>query len=105
MRRYRAANPTAYKDWVASNRHVYNSAKRLRKAGIKQATPPWASRQMILSVYRACDFLNRTSGARWHVDHIVPLRSKFVCGLHNEFNLQILPELENLAKSNRYVPG
>jgi hypothetical protein len=39
-----------------------------------------------------------------HVDHIVPLVSKFVCGLHCEANLQLLPGPENQRKGNRVWP-
>ncbi len=70
-----------------------------------QAMPRWASKDEILKFYKMSAALSKSTGIRHHVDHIVPLRSKYVCGLHCEFNLQILTDTENCKKSNKFTPG
>lgn len=42
------------------------------------------------------------TGIKWHMDHVVPLRGKFVSGLHVWNNFRVIPAQMNLEKGNRY---
>jgi hypothetical protein len=64
------------------------------------ATPLWANKKKIKEFYSVAKLLTENTGVKHHVDHIVPLRGEFVCGLHVEHNLQILTQEENIRKSN-----
>lgn len=69
-----------------------------------RAWPQWAVYPELYSrVYSECKRL-RNRGRDVEVDHIVPLRSKLVCGLHVPWNLQIITAKENLKKSNKWWP-
>lgn len=66
-------------------------------------TPTWADKQKIKKVYRECKQLTEETGVLHHVDHIIPVMGKKVCGLHVYENLRIITAKENLAKSNRFT--
>ena len=67
---------------------------RMRQANKIKATPKWANLEKIKQIY-----LNCPSG--YHVDHIIPLNNKSVCGLHVEYNLQYLTARENINRHCR----
>lgn len=92
-RAYRQAN----KGKVAAWQKQYQTRK-------KKALPSWADLQKIAEIYETAAWLTEQSGEPWHVDHIVPLQGKTVCGLHVENNLALLTAPENLTKSNRWWP-
>lgn len=84
--------------WRIANPARINARVALRNAARRKATPMWADKQAIDAIYV------KAAERALHVDHIVPLRSKFVCGLHCEANLQLLPPRDNISKGNRYWP-
>lgn len=72
-------------------------------ATLWQAQPTWAETDLIVDIYLYAAEL-RGKGYNVVVDHIVPLRGNYVCGLHVHNNLQIIDVEENYAKSNHTWP-
>jgi hypothetical protein len=77
------------------NRKKKREDKCLYKSRVRKATPKWADRQLIRAVYA-----DKPIGH--HVDHVIPLRGKMVCGLHVPENLCYLPAELNVRKSNTF---
>lgn len=75
-----------------------------RRAAKYSASPSWANSFFIAEAYRLAKLREQMTGIKWHVDHIVPLRNKLVCGLHVEYNLQVIPASINYRKSNTFWP-
>jgi hypothetical protein len=99
------AEAKRYKDWASANRHKRTASQMLRDASKKNATPPWSKADDIARVYAVCDRVTKRTGITHHVDHIVPLVSDKVCGLHVFHNLAVVTAKENQSKSNRMWPG
>ena len=68
------------------------------------AWPEWAADDPRFKVIYAEAKRRRASGENVHIDHIVPICSDIVCGLHVPWNLQVLDATENLRKSNIWWP-
>jgi hypothetical protein len=54
--------------------------------------------------HHLCQLRNDMGYETWEVDHIVPLQSDIVCGLHNEFNLTVITKKANSEKRNYFWP-
>ena len=64
----------------------------------------WANHDYIKLFYKLAKIESKELNIAIHVDHIVPIVSNIVCGLHTEHNLQLLTAQENCKKGNRVWP-
>ena len=80
------------------------AAKKYR-AQRRKAIPQWADLTKIRGFYKKARKRTKETGEPHSVDHIVPLRHPYVCGLHCEDNLAVTHRMENCKKSNRHWPG
>lgn len=88
-RKRRATSPEKYR--------VYQRAySNIRRANKLRAIPRWADLDAIKVIYEKCP-------PGHHVDHIIPLKGRVVCGLHVAENLQYLTASENCRKSNKVL--
>jgi len=88
--------------WSKENSAACAARTRARDAAKLRAMPHWADQGRIKAIYVEAARISRETGIPHHVDHIVPLKSKIVCGLHCEANLRIITAAENLAKHNQW---
>ena len=98
-REYQAAWKDRNKTWVRAD-------TKARRRKHRNATPPWLTRKQksdIRQMYQIAITLTQTTGEQYVVDHIVPLRSEAVCGLHVAWNLRVITQEENLKKSNKVL--
>lgn len=89
------------REYIEKNRERIRSLRAFRRATKKQATPPWAEKAKILTLYKKVKWLEDLTGLKYHVDHVIPLESEIVCGLHVWHNLQILEAPLNIKKKNK----
>lgn len=92
---YRKANP-----------HIFSARSNKRRCAKLQRTPKWLNKNHfneIKEIYKKAKELQKLDGIKRHVDHIVPLQGKTVCGLHVPWNLQVITKIENSKKSNKLI--
>ena len=74
-----------------------------RRRNVLQQTPKWCDYNKLLAIYKKAEKM-RDQGLKVNVDHIIPLKNKFVCGLNVPENLKIIEDKLNFSKSNKFIP-
>jgi len=88
----------AMRDYSYFNSHRYYTR-------LFRAWPDWAVYpEEFKAIYKKAQHLTKETGIKYSVDHIVPIRSAEVCGLHVPWNLRVITDTENSAKSNNWWP-
>lgn len=90
--------------WNVENKEIFAAREAARRGAQRAATPAWIDIDAIRMVYVEAARITEETGVLHHVDHIVPLKSKIVCGLHAVSNLRVISAFDNQSKSNRYWP-
>lgn len=99
---WREANPERYVaarvSWLSNNKAALCRYPKERAAALVQRTPVWADRVLMDALYACAKHMSVTSGVRFVVDHIIPLRGMLVSGLHVPLNLRIMTYEDNRRK-------
>ena len=88
------------KDWRKKTGKAAEYSSKYR-ASKRQAIPKWANQKYIGLWYKLAKIESDRTDKCVEVDHIIPLISDKVCGLHCEDNMQLLFQEDNRRKSNR----
>lgn len=86
------------KAYRSRNMHKHNADSAERRAIKKRAIPKWYNKKKVDKIYKKAREMNLT------VDHVIPLKSDLVCGLHCWHNLQLLSQSDNSSKGNYHWP-
>ena len=87
------------KQYYMNNKALDDAAHAERRALKLDQTPELNDndRLVIKLLYSVREQFNRINGVAYHVDHIIPLSKG---GLHEPYNLQVVPAIENLRKND-----
>ena len=85
--------------------YTINSRVRASIARAKKQNkyPAWADNEEIKKIYTQAVLMEKETGIKYEVDHIIPLNGENASGLHIHTNLQIVTKLKNIEKSNKFT--
>jgi hypothetical protein len=99
-----AKNPDYSHQHYLKNKERFIAASARRRTKQANATPDWLTaidKAQIQQMYDVSSAREVQTGIKHHVDHIIPINGKKVCGMHVPWNLQVITATENLSKGWR----
>lgn len=101
----KADRTKAYQDKARSKRLVKAAKDRLEnpekyhERRVKKVK--WISWHEFKPLYAEARRLTLETGEQWDVEHIYPIKSNWVCGLHTPDNLRVATRFENIRKGTQ----
>ena len=112
QKQYREENRELRRE--SQRRYVENNKEKVKVGAIKyyykrkKAVNAYSSDELTEFAFsearELCNLRKEVTGFDWEVDHVVPLISKKVCGLHKWTNFAVIPASVNRSKQNTYWP-
>ena len=87
-----------------NSRAIANFKSNLRLKRSRLATPKWENKLLTKKIYKIASDVQKLTGVKMDVDHIIPLKANIVCGLNVWYNLTIIPRYINALKNKNVLP-
>lgn len=106
---YRQWDAVRYSLWILNNPEKHAICVNARRTKEEDQIAPWTKNnkeelEKIASIYKEAKALATAYGFKFHVDHIVPLNSKYVSGFTCLANMEPLSASANSSKGNHWWP-
>lgn len=103
--RNQIARAESRRRWANANKALIAHYVSKRRIALANRVPNWLSQDdwvKIKAQYQCAKDKSAETGQKWVVDHVIPLRGRYVSGLHVPQNLQILTISDNSRKYNKF---
>lgn len=94
------------KNYITNNPEKRSEKRKKQKLQRTHCVPEWYSELDSLvfeEAYKLCKIRNLETNIKWNIDHMIPINAKTVSGLHCAENIQVIPKIMNLHKSNKLI--